>query len=155
SAGLAVAGASLWMAATAEAPAPAVQLASVDSSCGDVLCLFASDGSSPAAPKLAAAAAGTNPITSLIGVFISDGTAAHPNAGLLIGNGWDATDGQNGGRGGMLFGRGGDGGAGVAGINGGAGGNGGRAGLFGDGGVGGKGADATATMAAGRGGNGG
>lgn len=131
SAALAVAGASLWMASISDAPrpdTPAVQLASVEESCGDVLCLFGANA--PTTPQLAAATAGTNPITSLIGVFISNGTEEHPNGGLLIGNGWDATEGKDGGNGG-LFGRGGNGGTGVAGVNGGAGGNGGHAGLFG------------------------
>jgi hypothetical protein len=118
------------------------------------LCLFGSNGSTPTTPQLAAATAGTNPITALIGVFISNGTAEPPNASLLIGNGWDATDGQDCGNGGLLFGRAGIGGAGVAGVNGGDDGNGGSAGLFGNGGGGGKGANATATSAAGAGGNG-
>ena len=65
-------------------------------------------------------------------IFVSNGTAAHPNAGLLIGNGFSygpATclvgNACNGGNGGLLFGNGG---------NGYAGGNGGSAGLIGNGG---------------------
>jgi len=82
-------------------------------------------------------------LAAVVGVFISNGTAAHPNAALLIGNGWNATDGENGGAGGLLFGGGGRGGDGVAGVNGGAAGNGGHAGLIGNGGAGGTGAAAT------------
>jgi hypothetical protein len=72
----------------------------------------------------------------VISIFISNGTAANPNAGLLIGNGfsYDATTcpvGRtcNGGNGGLLFGDGGTG------YN---AGNGGSAGLWGNGGNGGN-----------------
>ena len=69
-------------------------------------------------------------IGSIIAIFISDGTIDHPDAGLLIGNGYDG----GGGRGGFLIGDGGDGGPGQ---------NGGNAGLlFGDGGNGGIGLNA-------------
>jgi hypothetical protein len=68
----------------------------------------------------------------VISIFISNGTAANPNAGLLIGNGfsYDAAtclvgSTCNGGRAGFLLGNGG---------NGYGGGNGGSAGLIGDGG---------------------
>ena len=68
-------------------------------------------------------------------MFIGNGTAEHPNAGLLIGNGYSysaATPSDraacNGGTGGLLAGNGG---------NGFDGGNGGNAGLFGNGGNGG------------------
>jgi hypothetical protein len=76
-------------------------------------------------------------IGGVVGIFISNGTEEHPNAGLLIGNGWDATNGQDGGNGGLLFGSGG----GVLGSGtGGAGGWGGNAGqVFGNGGDGGAG----------------
>ena len=40
------------------------------------------------APRLAPAAAPANPVGGLIGIFIGDGTADHPNAGLLIGDGF-------------------------------------------------------------------
>src|SRR5438445_8615338 len=30
-------------------------------------------------------------IGGVVGIFVSNGTEAHPNGGLLIGNGWDAT----------------------------------------------------------------
>lgn len=97
----------------------------------------------------------------ILAFLISDGTAAHPNAGLLIGGGFtfDAVtcvsikcdgghagllfgnggNGFNGGAGGNggLIGNGGSGGAGAATVNGGSGGNGGSAGLFGNGGAGG------------------
>jgi hypothetical protein len=118
-----------------------VQLTSVQSAAcgGDPLCLITA-GNAP--PKLAAALVtpaadpASNPVTALIAVFISNGTAEHPNAGLLIGNGYNATDGANGGNGGLLFG---SGGSGVAGVNNGAGGNGGNGGIFGNGGAGGRG----------------
>ena len=104
-----------------------------------------------------------DPIADFIRIFIGDGTADNPNAGILWGNGYSYTNttctdpgGCNGGNGG-LFGNGGDGfnggnggsagwfgngGAGGAGINGGAGGDGGTGGLFvgngGNGGAGGR-----------------
>src|SRR5581483_6649891 len=104
----------------------------------------------PAAPVVAPP---PNPIADFIAIFISNGTAAHPSAGLLIGNGfsYDAstcTGGQacNGGSAG-LFGNGGDG------VN---GGNGGGAGLFGgNGGAGGAGAAGVAGVNNGDGGAGG
>ena len=69
----------------------------------------------------------------VISIFVSNGTAAHPNAGLLIGNGFsfdqgtcaNAEEGCDGGRAGFLYGNGG---------NGYGGGNGGSAGLIGNGG---------------------
>ncbi|MDQ1321455.1 MAG: hypothetical protein QG655_2700, partial [Actinomycetota bacterium] len=127
-------------------------------------------------------ATGSNPIADFIGIFIGDGTAEHPDAGLLIGNGysWNAVscngnDPCTGGSGGLLlgsggagfnggdggsagwFGNGGAGGAGVAGLIGGAGGNGGRGGLlYGFGGAGGAGGASTSpTGAGGAGGAGG
>lgn len=73
----------------------------------------------------------------VIAFFISDGTAAHPNAGLLFGDGFSytvlsctGTDACNGGRAGLISGNGGSGYQ---------GGNGGRAGFFGNGGTGGTG----------------
>ncbi len=72
----------------------------------------------------------------VISIFVSNGTAAHPNAGLLVGNGfsYDATTCPvgttcNGGNGGLLFGDGGNG------YN---AGNGGSAKLWGNGGDGGN-----------------
>jgi len=77
----------------------------------------------------------TDPVSAFIRIFIGDGTAENPNAGLLLGNGYSWTpqscptgpcDGGNGG----LIGNGGNG------FN---GGNGGSAGWFGNGGAGGAG----------------
>ncbi|WP_208301242.1 hypothetical protein [Mycobacterium sp. DL440] len=108
----------------------------------------------------------------LIGMFVGNGTAEHPNAGILIGKGYsygtvdgDCASSCNGGSGGMLFGQGGNGfGGGTGGSvgligNGGAGGagtvdnlnggNGGQGGIFGNGGAGGAG------FGTGNGGNGG
>lgn len=128
------------------------------------------------APTLAALAvpAPKSP-EQVVAIFVSNGTLSHPDAGLLVGNGY-SFDGVscasgvtcNGGRGGLLFGNGGNGynggaggnaglignggagGRGTTGINGGNGGNGGAAGLFlGNGGEGGSGANGAA------GGNGG
>src|SRR5689334_16668191 len=54
----------------------------------------------PAASPTLVPASALNSVAGLIGgivgIFISNGTEEHPNAGLLIGNGWDATNGQNG-----------------------------------------------------------
>jgi hypothetical protein len=60
----------------------------------------------------------TDPISALISVFVSNGTAEHPNAGWFIGNGFAGAAGQSGGTGGLLIG---NGGVGAAGVNGGAG----------------------------------
>jgi hypothetical protein len=160
--------------------APEVRLASVESvlstvslspvattPCGELWCseLFGSAVSAPTPPRLAAAfdvpaaAPGTDPISAFIRVFIGNGTADNPNAGLLIGNGFDGLAGQNGGNAGLLFGSGGAGGVGTAGVDNGNGGTGGSAGLFGNGGAGGAGvaADANGGIAGngGGGGNGG
>ncbi|WP_162627847.1 hypothetical protein [Mycolicibacterium setense] len=73
----------------------------------------------------------------LIGMFVGDGTAENPNAGLLIGKGYsygtvagDCASSCDGGRGGLLMGQGG---------NGFGGGSGGSVGLIGNGGAGGAG----------------
>ena len=131
------------------------------------------------AAKLSAAVTAVDPVAAFVRIFIGDGTADNPNAGILYGNGYSYTgyegactegacdggngglignggNGFNGGNGGSagLFGNGGAGGHGVLGINGGAGGNGGSGGLFfGDGGAGGDGASVTGET--GVGGNGG
>ena len=83
---------------------------------------------------VAAAAVGSDPISSFIRVFIGNGTADNPNGGLLIGNGFSWTvescvnpGGCTGGNGGLI-------GSGGNGFNGGSGGN---AGWFGHGGAGG------------------
>lgn len=134
----------------------------------------------PNRPQLGTGSAKTaNPVQNLMGVFFGNGTAEHPNAGLLIGNGYNWTpqtcnQGKacDGGQAGLIYGNGGkgfaggaggsagllgDGGDGGAGIDGGAGGNGGRGGVFyGSGGAGGAGGSATGWgQAGGRGGNGG
>jgi len=73
---------------------------------------------------------------SVISIFVSDGTLTHPDAGVLIGNGFSYTAVScatgtkcNGGQAGLLYGNGG---------NGWNGGNGGNAGLMGNGGNGGS-----------------
>lgn len=127
------------------------------------------------------AARAADPIGDFIRIFVGDGTAERPDAGILMGNGYSYTsyegactsgacdggngglignggNGFNGGNGGAAgwFGNGGDGGAGVAGINDGRGGNGGRGGLLvGNGGRGGVSGGAVAHVASGAGGTGG
>ncbi|WP_167106462.1 hypothetical protein [Mycobacterium sp. DL592] len=117
-----------------------------------------------------ASAVAVDPVAAFIRIFIGDGTADHPDAGILFGNGYTYTsyegaclsgacnggkagfignggDGFNGGDGGsaVFFGNGGKGANGVVGVNGGAGGNGGNGGLIaGNGGDGGNGASLTA-----------
>lgn len=112
----------------------------------------------------------------LLRIFIGDGTAANPNAGLLVGNGFSydsvscsstCNGGNSGlfGNGGNGFGGGaggnagwfGDGGNGGTGLAGQVGGNGGRGGLLsGNGGAGGNGGNAaTADAVGGDGGDGG
>ncbi len=167
--GIAIAGASVWLAAahdtTAVPPAwAALRLTSVDSPlplspapsgpCSDPLCidLFGHAAASPIPPGLAAAFVSpavtpTNPVLSLIGIFIGNGADAPANctgaacnggnAGILFGSGGNGANGGTGGNAGLL-GNGGSGGAGnAAGVAGGTGGNGGL--LFGNGGVGGTG----------------
>ncbi len=116
-----------------------------------------------------AALVGSNPIQQFVSIFVSDGTAAHPDAGLLVGNGYswtaqtcnqgaacaggragllwgDGGNGYNGGNGGSAFliGNGGAGGPGISGASGGAGGAGGHGGLlWGAGGAGGTGGYST------------
>src|SRR5262245_60986097 len=83
--GLAIAGGGLWLATHAappSAPTPAVQLASVESACDDLWCI-GSAGAGVSAPTPAALASATNPISALVGIFVSNGSADHPNAGLL------------------------------------------------------------------------
>lgn len=135
----------------------------------------AAAGVSNAAPAPLAAHIGVTD-GGLLRVFIGDGTAENPNAGLFVGNGFSYSsatcvssckggnaglfgnggNGFGGGAGGNAgwFGDGGHGGAGLAGQ---AGGDGGRGGLFaGDGGAGGDGGNAaTADAVGGDGGNGG
>ena len=136
---------------------------------------FTAAGSAPAAAAIAKAQPG--PVVSF---FISDGTPSHPNAGLLIGNGFTftantcaATARCDGGRAGLLLGNGGggfnggnggqagffvgNGGAGGGGLKylGGSGGNGGSAGLFGSGGDGGSYGESFPFLPGSLGGNGG
>lgn len=139
--------------------------------------------SAPAAPATTtgeprASATGNltaDPLADFIRIFIGDGTATNPNAGLLIGNGYSWTaqtctqgiacsggqagllwgsggDGYNGGRGGSagLIGNGGAGGTGLWGAPGGAGAAGGL--LYGNGGAGGAGGPGGAGGAGGAGG---
>lgn len=135
----------------ADAPAPRVQAEAPRRS--------AAAPSSTTAPQAAVSAAVTIPHASQIGsgsilaIFVSNGTLSHPDAGILIGNGFSFNaitcppgDSCNGGRAGLLFGNGGNGYGGSS--SGGA--NGGRAGLIGNGGDGGN--DGSPT---GLGGNGG
>ena len=93
----------------------------------------------PAGGAPAGAALGAWRPGSILSIFVSNGTAEQPNAGLLIGNGYSydrasctGTGACNGGNAGLLFGYGGNG------FN---GGDGGDAGLFG--GVPGRGGDAS------------
>lgn len=124
-----------------------------------------------------AAYARRDPLGAVVRLFVGNGTADHPDAGLLIGNGFsydagsclgaicrggnggvlgNGGNGFNGGAGGAAgwIGHGGDGGNGIAGQ---AGGSGGRGGLIaGDGGSGGNGGDSdSAGGPGGDGGNGG
>ncbi|MGV0806291.1 hypothetical protein [Mycolicibacterium setense] len=142
------------------------------SSVGESLATAVSNGPAdrPAGVNLDGLGAGGS---GLIGMFVGDGTAENPNAGLLIGKGYsygtaagDCASSCDGGRGGLLMGQGGNGfgggsggsvgligngGAGGAGtaehLNGGVGGTGG---IFGNGGAGGAGFD---TGSGGAGGN--
>ena len=141
-----------------------------------------SDEATPAAPvapapaRLSAAQRTAWQPGAILRVFVGNGTAAHPDGGILIGNGysWTATTcptgactggngglignggtGYNGGSGGAA-GWFGNGGAGGANLDGGVGGTGGRGGLFlGSGGVGGAGGAAVDGSSGGAGGNGG
>jgi hypothetical protein len=79
------------------------------------------------APLAAVAGPGGNPIGifgAVFAVFVSNGDEPGENGGLLFGNGADAGEGQNGGRGGLLMGNGGNGGLGGPGATGGEGGQG-------------------------------
>ena len=125
----------------------------------------------PSAPSIFAASAAPAPVVqshdvqltatggfigAIVGFFIGNGQDAAGdcvgsacnggNGGILIGNGGDGANGGKGGNGGLLFGNGGNGGNGNVtsatfglSIN---GGDGGRAGLFGNAGNGGDGLDA-------------
>jgi hypothetical protein len=94
-------------------------------------------------------------LADFLTLLISDGTAEHPDAGLLIGNGYSYGTGDctavsgvcNGGNGAIFIGNGGNGSSSL--VSGVQGGNGGSGGLFGNGGNGGFGGGGAA------GGNGG
>ncbi len=138
----------------------------------------------PAAHALAQspprAATGSGPIAHFIRLFVGNGTAARPDAGILLGNGYSWTaatcpqGGCDGGKAGLIgnggngygggvggsarwLGHGGDGGTGVSGTVGGLGGAGGSGGLlWGDGGIGGDGGNSSGPgIAGGAGGVGG
>ncbi|MBU3687653.1 MAG: hypothetical protein FGM25_14815, partial [Mycobacterium sp.] len=81
----------------------------------------------------AAQPSAAGPVTDFIRVFIGNGTADDPDAGILLGNGYSWTA-QSCPSGSCTGGRGGLVGSGGAGYN---GGNGGNAGWFGNGGAGG------------------
>jgi len=68
-----------------------------------------SDHSAAGHPGVATfqAGPGGDLISALVAVFISNGDEPGENGELLIGNGADGGPGQNGGRGGLLFGNGG------------------------------------------------
>lgn len=100
--------------------------------------------------RVAAGSPALNSVQTFVGTFVGDGTPTHPDAGLLIGNGYSWTSETcnqgaacAGGRSGLVWGNGGSGYA---------GGNGGSAGLLGSGGAGGAGVDGGAGGAGGRGG---
>ena len=121
--------------------APAIKLTTSQCALGSVFCAdlgsLLGSASAVSTGPAASATANASSISDFIAIFVSDGTAAHPNAGLLIGNGYNygAADdtlrrrsGCNGGNGGFLFGNGGSGYI---------GGDGGNADLYGNGGAGG------------------
>src|SRR5690348_6787918 len=124
-AGVAAAGAAFWLATASPEIAsatPQVKLTSVGSSllppaggdCTTILCANMI-GEAGSTTQFAAGASSSPPaadaVGTLLSTFVSNGTAEHPDAGLLIGNGYQGAPGQDGGRGGLLIGSGGDGGA--------------------------------------------
>ena len=113
--GLATAGTALWVGALAAAPAASASPGIASPDCGTPPFCASTDGTPP---KLAAAVAGPGVapdgegVKQFISIFVGNGTAEHPNAGLLIGNGYDASGdftGAAGGNAGLLFGNGGNG----------------------------------------------
>ena len=145
---------------------------------GGVVGLIEPPAPSVAGSAVVASSVGWHP-GSILGLFISNGTATHPDAGLLAGNGFSfdaqsctGTGSCTGGRGGLLIGSGGNGFNGGAGGDAGvfwgaagdggnaasgcvancSGGNGGNSGLFGNGGNGGVGATGAPGGNGGRGG---
>jgi hypothetical protein len=130
--------------------APRIELTTTECAIGDALCV--ADGlligpAAAGAPTAAATAAATsNPLQDVFAFFVGNGTAEHPNAGILIGDGFSFTADDvggpnctagspcNGGNAGLLFGNGGngyDGGSGGSAFLYGRGGNGGSAVDFG------------------------
>ena len=138
------------------AATPHIKLVSVECSIGDALCAEATTILGAAAsgdPRAAASGAVTasavtpspqaNPIQSFFGYFVGNGTPDHPDAGILVGDGYSFTANDvgttpycqagkscNGGNAGLIFGNGGngyDGGTGGNAYNYGHGGNGGDA----------------------------
>ncbi len=105
-------------------------------------------GAARTAKTSAPRAAATGPKRSVVRTLVGNGTAAHPNGGILIGNGYSWTAATcpsgacKGGNGGVI-------GSGGAGYN---GGDGGSAGWFGQGGAGGDNLDGGTGGAGGRGG---
>ena len=181
-AGAAMIGAGLFMAGGHASPpnSPAVKLASAQCDLTQALCVageLPGVAASKSASKVAAASVGDH----VFSFFVGNGTAEHPNAGILVGDGFsftaddvggpNCTEGSpcNGGNAGLLFGSGGNGYDGGTGGNAylyGRGGNGGSAvdfGLLGednDGGNGGNsgflgGTDAAGNLFQGSAGNGG
>ena len=123
-AGAAMVGTGLFVNFTGAQPVRQVALTTLECSIGDALCAStggligsAASGSTPSA-SVTASATGDVP-----GFFVGNGTATHPNAGLLIGDGYSYTAddvGQSGtycttgnpcdgGNAGLLFGNGGNG----------------------------------------------
>ena len=125
---------------------PEFTLTTVQCSIGDPLCLGTDSliGTAASGSKPIVASATANAAGDFISIFIGNGTAENPNAGLLIGDGFtftaddvggpNCTAGSpcNGGNAGLLFGNGGGG------YDGGSGGN---AYLYGKGGNGGNAVD--------------
>ena len=173
-AGAAMASTGLLMSHTSQTVRTPVELTSVQCTVGDLLC--ATGLGTPAA-------AATAVPQDIFAIFVGNGTMTHPDAGLLIGNGYSYTENDidqpdspceagkpcDGGNAGLLFGNGGngwDGGSGGDAYLYGKGGNGGSAVDFGlasednfggDGGHGGifGGTDAAGTFFKGGGGDGG
>ena len=154
--GIALSGAWFWLAQGSDTPAEAprsvasadlylVDMSSPINNCGLMVCLSRGLGAAAASSTSGLTMSG-DPLGAFPAVFIGNGTADHPDAGLF-GKGWSAAadcvgSACNGGNGGLLIGNGG------AGANGGSGGN---AGLFGKGGAGGDGAGGEAGSAGGPG----
>ena len=117
-AGTALVSAGLFMDFAIRPASPEVALTTVECSIGDALC-DSTDGlvwASGAGGTMSAAAT-ASAVTDIYGFFVGNGTPTHPNAGLLIGDGYSftaddvnqtplCTEGSpcNGGNAGLLFG---------------------------------------------------